>query len=325
MMNIKKIIALSLAVILMFSMFTGCRKVNGDGSLSDTSSLTSSLVYNNVDIVENESETEAIESTVSESESKVESTVSSQNNSSIESTVSVEEPTININPDGIEIYGSGTSDDPYIDTPNADTHTVKTLIIPAGKSVFYSIYRVGGRIFTINDANAFVVCDGTKYSAQNGTVSFKVIDALASDAVTFEIGNTGSTAKNFTITFTDIEGSMANPTILNNTGSEITLNLEEGNEVGHFYKYVAEQKGNLKFYLLGENTTDKSILLATNNRNSAQRSTESSEEGEVKTDSSGTYIELEVEKGDEIIINVGSKPNKQGKYPAIEIKWIVKY
>ncbi len=323
-MNIKKITALTLTVLMLVAMFTGCRKVNGDGSLSDTSSLSSSLVYNNVDIVE--SETESTVSTVSESESESEKTTPSDNSSVIESTTSpIEEPNTNINPDGVEIYGSGTSDDPYIDTPNADTHTVKTLSIPAGKSVFYSIYRVGGRILTINDANAFVVCDGTQHSAQNGKVSFKVVDALASDAVVFEIGNTSSADKSFTITFTDIEGSMANPTILNNTGSEIVLNLEEGNEVGHFYKLVAEQKGVLKFYLLGENITEKGVLLATNNRNSAQRSTESSEEGEVKTDSIGTYIELEVEKGDEIIINVGSKPNKRGKYPAAEIKWLVKY
>lgn len=320
-MNIKKIFSLALATLMILATVTGCRKADADGS-SEISILTSTVydytnVDNNSELTDDASSTETDDTT-----SDVVSDVTSTDTSS---TVSVEEPNTNTNPDGIEIYGSGTADDPYIDTPNADTHTVKTLSIPAGKSVFYSIYRVGGRIFTINDANAYVVCDGTKYTAQNGKVSFKVVDALASDAVLFEIGNTSSTEKNFTITFTDLEGSMANPTIINNTGSEIVLKLEEGNEIGHFYKYIAEQKGTLKFYLLGENATDKGILLATNNRNSAQRSTESSEEGEVKTDSTGTYIELEVEKGDEIIINVGSKPNKRGKYPAAEIKWIIKY
>lgn len=320
-MNIKKIFSLALATLMILATVTGCRKADADGS-SEISILTSTVydytnVDNNSELTDDASSTETDDTT-----SDVVSDVTSTDTSS---TVSVEEPNTNTNPDGVEIYGSGTSDDPYIDTPNADTHTVKTLSIPAGKSVFYSIYRVGGRIFTINDANAYVVCDGTKYTAQNGKVSFKVVDALASDAVLFEIGNTSSTEKNFTITFTDLEGSMANPTVIKSTGSEIVLKLEEGNEIGHFYKYIAEQKGTLKFYLLGENATDKGILLATNNRNSAQRSTESSEEGEVKTDSSGTYIELEVEKGDEIIINVGSKPNKRGKYPAAEIKWIIKY
>ncbi len=321
-MNIKKLLALAVAVLLIFSTLAGCRKTGGDDSVLSSVNSDITINYSNVDIIENESEPQSVVDTTSE----VESVPTVDNTSSTESTVSVEEPNTNINPDGVEIYGSGTATDPYIDTPNADTHTVKTLSIPAGKSVFYSIYRVGGRILTINDANAYVVCDGTKHTAQNGKVSFKVVDALASDAITFEIGNTGSAAANFTITFTDLEGSMANPTIIKNSGNEIVLKLEEGNEVGHFYKYTAEQKGTLKFYLIGDNTvTEKAILLATNNRNSAQRSTESSEEGEVKTDDIGTYIELEVEKGDEIVINTGAKPNKRGKYPAVEIKWMIKY
>ncbi|MBE6809972.1 MAG: hypothetical protein E7521_02815 [Ruminococcaceae bacterium] len=319
-MNNKKILALILAVLMMLATFAGCRKAGSDDSALSSVNSDVSINYSNVDIVEDNSEPESVVDTTSDIESIP--TVNN-NSSSTENTVSVEEPNTNTNPDGFEIYGSGTSADPYIDTPNADTHTVKTLTIPAGKSVFYSIYRVGGRILTINDTNAFVVCDGTKHSAQGGKVSFKVVDALASDAVMFEIGNTSSTDKNFTITFADEQGSMSNPTILKNAGSEVTLKLEDGDEVGHFYKYIAEQNGTLKFYLLSDAT--KGILLATNNRNSAQRSTESSEEGEVKTDSTGTYIELEVEKGDEIIINAGIKPNKRNKYVATEIKWLAKY
>ncbi len=320
-MNNKKLLAITVALLIL-STFAGCRKVNSDGSLSDTSSFTSDITYSNVDIIEDESEPQSVVDTTSE----VESAPTVNNNSSTESTVSVEEPNIIVNPDGVEIYGTGTADDPYIETPDAESHTVKTLSIPAGKSVFYSIYRVGGRILTINDANAYVVCDGTKHTASGGKVSFKVVDALASDAIAFEIGNTGSAAASFTITFTDIEGSMANPTIIKNAGAEVALNLEEGNETGHFYKYTAEQTGTLKLYLLGDDTvTEKSVLLATNNSSFVTRSTDSPEEGEVKTDDSGTYIELAVEKGDEIAITVGTKPNKRGKYPAIQIKWLAKY
>ena len=318
-MNNKKLLAVAIALLLILTTFAGCRKVNGDGSALSSVNSNPTLNYSNVDIIENESEVQSVEEITSETAS----TTESSNSTSSDDTVSVEEPNTNVNPDGLEIYGSGTKDDPYIDTPNADTHTVKTLSVPAGSSVYYSIYRVAGRILTINDASAYVVCDGTKYSAQNGVVSFKVYDALASDAIAFEIGNTGSTAKTFTITFADIDGSMANPTIIKSVGNEITLNVEEGNEIGHFYKYVAEQAGTLKFYLLSD--IEKGILIATNNRNSAQRSTDSSEEGEVKSDSTGSYIELEVTKGDEIIINVGAKPNKRGKYPAAEIKWVLKY
>lgn len=319
-MNFKKIFAVITAVLIISSVFSGCRKTNDNNNVSSGVSSDVTVNYSNVEIVENESKVESVVETTSDNESSS-PVQNNSNTSSTESTVSVEEPNINLNPDGVEIYGSGTSTDPYIDTPNADTHTVKTLSIPAGKSVFYNIYRVGGRILTINSANAYVVCDGTKHTAQNGKVSFKVVDALASDAVSFEIGNTGSTAANFSITFTDLEGSMANPTIVKNVDQKINLSLEKGNELGYFYKYKSTQKGILKLYIL--TGTDNGILVATNNRNSAQRSTESTDE--IKSDDVGSYIELEVENGDEIIINIAAKPDKRGKYPAANIEWLMNY
>lgn len=321
-MNFKKIITLLLSVLLLLSTFVGCRNVADDTSSDLIES--SNTVYGNVDIVDDGNTEENIDD-ASQTDNNSSQTESGDNSSvtSTDSSTTVSEPNTNTNPDGKEIYGTGTADDPYIDFPDADNHTVKTLSIPAGKSVFYSISRVGGRILTINDASAFVVCDGTKHTAKNGVLSFKVVDALASDAITFEIGNTGSTNKNYTITFTDIEGSMSNPTIIKNINEKFAINLEEGNEIGHFYKHIATQNGTLKFYLLSG--TEKGILIATNNRNSAQRSTESTDEGEVKTDDNGTYIELEVQKDDEIIIHVGSKQNKRGKYPATTIEWTAKY
>lgn len=334
-MSFKKLFALILAILIIFTSFAGCRKIKIDDSYLSNDSSDASINYGNVEIIDDSSELQSsLDETTSAdgststninniSDNTSNSNSSSNETSSNESTVSVDEPVTNMTDEGKEIYGSGTSTDPYIDFPDADAHTVRTLTIPAGQSVFYSIARVGGRIFTINDAAAYVVCEGTRYTAQNGVLSFKVVNALASDAILFEIGNTSSVDKAFTILFTDIQGSMANPTIVNNISTEITVDLEEGNELGHFYKYIAEQDGVLKFYLLSG--TEKGILLATNNRNSAQRSTESIEEGEVKTDDFGTCVELEVQKGDEIIIHVGAKQNKRGKYPATTIKWFAKY
>ena len=323
-MNIKKLFALALSAALILATFAGCRKVNGEMSSGNTSDI-SITIYGTVDFIENNSDdTQSTESTDSSADSTASSNISSGAiGTSSTDTTSVEDPTITVNPDGNEIYGEGNETTPYEDTPNADTHTVTSVSIPAGKSVYYNIYRVGGRILTINDANAYVVCDGTTYAAQNGVVSFKVPSALASDAVSFEIGNTGSAAANFTLTFSDETGSMANPQVLSSIGSKTTISLAEGNEVGHFYKYTAEKAGTIRFYLITD--TDTAILLATNNNSMAQRSTESEEEGEVNTDSTGTYIELVVEKGDEISINVGAKPTKRGKYPAVTAEWLAKY
>ncbi len=232
-------------------------------------------------------------------------------------TTIVTQPTAT-NPEGEEIFGAGSKDEPYLETPSDDM-TVKTVDIPAGKSLYYSIYRVGGMLLTIDSANAYVVCDGVRHDASGGKVSFEVPAALASDAVSFEIGNTGSSAASFTLRFSNQQGSYMSPVTVSKLGGDNKVSLPEGANTGYYYKYVAEKSGTIRFYLTA--STD-SVLLATNNRNSAQRTTE--DDG--ATDANGkTYIDLEVQAGDEIIINVGAKPNKRGKYPAADITWSGKY
>ncbi len=231
-----------------------------------------------------------------------------------ENTTAVQKPTAT-NPDGDEILGAGSEEQPYLETPGSD-FAVTTVKIPAGKALYYDIYRVGGMYLTINDADAYVICDGTKYTAKNGKVTFKVPNALASDAVSFQIGNNGSSAKSFTIKFANLKGSFANPEKISKLSGDFEKSLAAGVETGYYYEYKAEKAGTIRFYIVEE--SKDSILVVTNNRNSAQRTTEA----DVLTDDAGKeYVELEVQKGDEIIINIGAMPTKRGKYPAVDITW----
>ncbi len=221
------------------------------------------------------------------------------------------------NPSGEEIFGAGSATQPYLEIPavNGNSMTITTVTIPSGKSLFYGIYRVGGMILTINNANAYVVCNGTRYDAQGGTLTMTVPAALASDAVTFEIGNTGADAS-FTLTFTNAVGSQPNPVIISSMGSDNTISLAAGDSDGYYYKYIAESSGTIRFTMTA---TVDSILYVTNNRNSAQRTTEADiVEGT-------NYIEMEVNAGDELIILVGAKPNMRNQYPATTITWNGKY
>lgn len=223
------------------------------------------------------------------------------------------------NPSGQEILGAGSKDQPYLETPNLDNMTLTTVSIPAGKTLYYGIYRVGNMILTINDANAYVIeSNGTRHNASGGKVSFTVEDALASDYVLFQIGNNSGSAKSFTIKFSNPTGSYQNPTTAK-MSSNITVNLSAGDSDGHWYKYIAERTGKIRFYLL--TSPDSNGLIVTNNRNSAQRTTEA----DAQVDSQGTYIEIDVQQGDEILINVAAKPNNRGKYPAATITWCGKY
>ena len=215
--------------------------------------------------------------------------------------------------------GEGSENQPYMEIPDFESLTVTTVSIPAGKSLFYGIYRVGGMYFTIKDSDACVVYNGTTYEAENGKLSFKVDSALASDAVIFEIVNNGDSDKAFTISFSNPKGTYSNPETVSSVEEETVVHLEAGSDVGYYYKYVAEKDGTIRFYMTA---TVDSIILVTNNRNSAQRTSES----DVLTDENGVeYVALDVLEGDEIIINVGAKPNKRGKYPETEITWYGEY
>lgn len=213
-----------------------------------------------------------------------------------------------------EILGEGSKNQPFLEIPDGNL-TVKTAEVSAGKTLYYSIQRIGGLILTINDANAYVITsNGTRYDAENGKVSLQIENALASEYVTLQIGNKGDSNASFTLEFSNAYGSRQNPETISQMG-KFEKSLQEGNEVGHYYKYTAEQTGKLRFYFTA--TVDSEMTI-TNNSNSVTRTFDA----DGLTDEQGReYIELEVSKGDTIMIHVSAIPNKRGKYLATDITW----
>lgn len=211
------------------------------------------------------------------------------------------------NPSGDEILGAGSKNQPYLETPNLSNMTLTTVSIPAGKTLYYGIYRVGNMILTINDANAYVIeSDGTRHNASGGKVSFKVEDALASDYVLLQIGNNSSSAKSFTIKFSNPTGSQMNPTILSSLGSEYQASVKANEQQGYFYKYTAQQTGTIRFYLKSADC----VVRVTNNTTMKQEVVETN----------GGYVDLPVSQGDEISINVA-----RTDYSAGTIVWSAQF
>jgi hypothetical protein len=89
--------------------------------------------------------------------------------------------------------------------------------------------------------------------------------------------------------------------------------------MGYFFRYVATQSDTIRFYF---SATQSSMIVATNNRSSAQRS---SEESDALDEQGRRYFDIQVEAGDELIINMGAIPNRRGKYPATVITWCAEY
>ena len=276
--------------------------------------------------------TEFIGTEMTESESQTQNQTQNQNQNQtpgVGGTTVTQNPDVNgveqtpttITPDGQEILGVGTKEKPYEVIPDLDTMSLKTVEVPAGKTLYYNIQRVGGKYLTIEDKDAYVITsDGTKYDAKNGKVSFLIENAMANEYVSFQIGNNSGSAKSFTIKFSDPKGTQMNPETLSGNGP-FKKHLNEGDEVGYHYKLTAAQSGTLRIYMSATKDTEMNVQ-----NNSGIATIAANFSGEAQTDEQGNkYIEIAVNAGDEIRIHL--QVIKQGrKIPASDIDfWFAYY
>lgn len=318
------VICLALVVFMAFSL-AACNKEDNSGSTADESATAYSVASSEESTSSTgESSTAEATSTAASSTAATSSAaeVTTENSQTSQNLGSGQSATVAVavNPDGEEIIGAGSKSQPYLETPNSNM-TVKTVKVPAGKALYYDIYRVGGKYLTIYDDDAYVIYEGTRYNSSGGQVSFAVGSALASDAVSFQIGNSGSTAKSFEICFYDLYGSYDNPEIISKmNGTEYSTELYAGDDNGYYYKYIAEKNGTIRFYV--KNSLDDFLFSATRNMASDGMliPVQSTFVDGVKSDSSGNYIEVEVLKGETVMIAVSAYP-MGAYYPAVTVEW----
>lgn len=322
---LKTILALTLVSILALTALVGC---GGEEAVEDQSSTaesslaaTESYVNEVSEAVSSESSeavgdesvnTEASEESVESSEATDESSTTEDASApDEESSEEASTPDEESSEPETEIVGSGTKDDPFLLIPG-ESMMITTYEIGADETQYYGIYRIAGLDVTVDSEDLYVVCDGEKHTPKNGSVKFRVYAAMASEAILFEITNTSTETKTFDIKFENPLGTYANPVEIT-VGKDFKVSLLENDEVGYYYKHIAEKDGVIVFKLVA---STEGYLVVTNNRSYAQRT--SDEDGTVGDDGA-KYVEIEVQKGDELVINVGATPNKRGKRPAIDI------
>lgn len=235
----------------------------------------------------------------------------------------VEQNPITTKPDGEEIFGLGSKDEPYLERP-VDMK-VTTVEIPAGKALYYSIYLYDTKYLTINDPDAYVIYKNKQYDATNGRVSFKVRKPTPGQPVEFQIGNKGSAPKSFVVMFSDTEGSWDSPTPVTSIINQSTyqVSLPAGAETGYYYSYTAEKTGVIRFYVSG---TVASGLEVQNSSLTDTDGASFAEEKYIKTDEQGRkYITMSVTQGEVLKIHVCAEPDASNAYPATTITWEAKY
>lgn len=117
--------------------------------------------------------------------------------------------------------------------------------IPAGKSVYYNLFRAAGMILTVKDADAYIIYNGTTYTADDSGVVTVQLETpmMPMMPMVIQVGNNDTSAKAFTVELIYPVGSQMNPAQL--VLGENTAVLEAGDPDGWFYTYTAEEDGKL--------------------------------------------------------------------------------
>ncbi len=223
--------------------------------------------------------------------------------------------------DALPVFNAGTADDAI--ATGDSSMKLTTVAIDAGKSVHYSIARIGGGgvVCTVNDKNAYIVCNNEKYTPQNGVITFNVPSGV--DRVKMEIGNSSSIAQAFELHFTFVVGSYDNPNVITDLNSR-TTNLEAGDEDGYYFKYTTTQGGTLRFYM-SEATGKNADIYVTiiDNGIPVQRF--------FSADAANGYMDVkgamgkDLKAGLTVLIQVVAVPELGGTPEAVSVTWSAEY
>jgi len=184
--------------------------------------------------------------------------------------------------------------------------------IPAGKTTYYDVYKVGGTYLTIKNENISVEYDGKTYEPKNGMISFPVETDDVTIPVKLAITNKGEETAAFDVKFSYPAGTLDNPLSLKM--GDFTTEVKKGNDKGVVYEYKATKNGTVSMYIVSTTKGVKSGFSLFNKRNSAMRNSDEDATGSKNT------VSIDVKKGDVLQVTVSVLPNEKNEYPAATIK-----
>ena len=186
---------------------------------------------------------------------------------------------------------SGTAENPIL---IAGEFPIVTAKLEPGAQVYYSVFGAGGMILTIEDPDAVVTVGEQIWTAVDGVVTGEVVSANPREPVVMAVGNSGETAKSFTVNFAFKPGNMMNPAqlVLDDYNTAV---IGTGNTDGFWYTWTAQEDG-----ILTVTMPEGNWMYLINNITGSVYGELQYSDGEDTL----SIVELEVSAGDELNIMV---------------------
>ena len=183
--------------------------------------------------------------------------------------------------------------------------------IPAGGKMYYHLYRVNGYLSLFHDT-VYAIYNDRTYGPQAGGFGFNVKSPDTYTPAVVVFGNSGTEDVTVTVNIAKPMGIFDNPYAAKL--GEFATTVNAGNDQGVWYQITAPSEGYLTIECLESTPGVKYDYTMQNLRSGRVNSI--SEDG----NADGTMVSLKVVKGDGVKIQVATKPDSSGTYPAGKFK-----
>ena len=184
------------------------------------------------------------------------------------------------------------------------------LTVEPGKVHYVDLFKVTDMWMQINNSDIYVEYNGKTYTASNGVVGLMVTTPDTYTAAKLGFGNSGKKTQTFTVSLSNLQGSLNNPYSLEL--GEFTTTVAAGNEQGVYFTYTAPEDGIFTMQCLHASVSKYEYSLY--NLNSYAMRTLSED---AVTDAAGnTTVSVEVHKGQQMQFSIGTMPDGSNGYPA---------
>lgn len=192
------------------------------------------------------------------------------------------------------------------------------LTLKPGMIHYLNIHKVSNVWMQINRSDVFVEYGSKTYTASGGSVGLLVSAVSTFEPAQLGFGNSGEETITFTVTLTNLLGTMENPYKLQI--GEFTASVGAGNDQGVFFEYTAAEDGYISLQCLGVSPSVNYGFHIMNLTTSVMRVL--GEDSETDPATGNQVVRVGMNKGEKVRIGIAAMPDDANNYPAASFKML---